>query len=124
MSEAVPEDPRLRALGRLLARGGAADWELDLRGLDRLHALASIDRMVERGRFGEPKQVDILLDPASAESGETLFQPVGRHLLALRRRGLLTGLAPLAAPRAGFHVALPGRKEREPETAPSPPPSS
>jgi len=120
VSAPVTEDPRLRALGRLLVRGGAAEWELDLRGLDRLHALASIDRMVERGRFGEPKSVDILLDPATAESGETLFQPVGRHLLDLLRRGLLARLAPLSAPRAGFHVALPGRKEREPGTAPPP----
>ena len=68
-----------RHLRRLFARSGQADYELDLTGLDCTHALASIERMVERQRFREePRTVVVRLDPATATSGETL-PPAADH---------------------------------------------
>ena len=100
------EDRRLK---RLLDREGAADYELDLTDLDLAHAVASVDRMVERQRFRDVgRSVVVRIDPATPESGETLFGQLGRHLLDLRRRGLIATMAPLD-PRhgAGFNLTLP-----------------
>ncbi|HEY9536165.1 MAG TPA: hypothetical protein VIS03_01125 [Kiloniellaceae bacterium] len=102
-----------RRLKRLLDRHGEADYELDLTGLDLAHSIASIDRMVERQRFRDVgRSVVVRIDPATPESGETLFGRLGRHLLDLKRRGLIATLAPLDPARgAGFNLALPAGKE-------------
>ncbi len=109
MTDDLP-DPETRRLTRLLARDGAADYELDLTGLDLPHALASIDQMVERQRFREDSRtVAVRLDPATETSGETLFQPVGRHLLALMKRDLIDRCSPRPnSDGGGFVVELPG----------------
>ena len=116
-----------RRLKRLLDRHGEADYELDLTGLDLAHALASIDRMVERQRFRDVgRSVVVRIDPATAESGETLFGRLGRHLLDLKRRGLVATLQPLDPRRgAGFNLTLPaGREAPEPVAKASPPKDS
>jgi hypothetical protein len=102
-----------RRLKRLLDRQGAADYELDLTGLDLAHAVASVDRMVERQRFRDVgRSVLVRIDPATPDSGETLFGRLGRHLLDLKRRGLIASMAPLDPARgAGFTLALPAGKE-------------
>ena len=106
-------DPEERALKRLIGRGGPADYELDLAGGDAVHAGLAIERMLERQRFrGEARSVVVRLDPASPTSGETLFQPVGRQLVAAMKRGLVTRCAPLSPKDgAGFLVELPGQAE-------------
>src|SRR3546814_13506494 len=106
-----------RRLKRLLDRHGEADYELDLTGLDLAHSIASIDRMVERQRFRDVgRSVVVRIDPATPESGETLFGRLGRHLLDLKRRGLIAPLAPLdPSPGAGVNLPLPaGRQPPEP----------
>ncbi len=102
-----------RRLERLLDRQGEADYELDLTGLDLAHAVASVDRMVERQRFRDVgRSVLVRIDPATPESGETLFGRLGRHLLDLKRRGLVATLQPLDPARgAGFNLTLPAGKE-------------
>ncbi|WP_227010125.1 hypothetical protein [Pelagibius marinus] len=102
-----------RRLERLLDRQGEADYELDLTGLDLAHAVASVDRMVERQRFRDVgRSVLLRIDPATPDSGETLFGRLGRHLLDLKRRGLVATLAPLdPAKGAGFNLTLPAGKE-------------
>lgn len=102
-----------RRLKRLLDRHGEADYELDLTGLDLAHAVGSVDRMVERQRFRDVgRSVLIRIDPATPDSGETLFGTLGRHLLDLKRRGLIATLAPLDPARgAGFNLTLPAGKE-------------
>ena len=106
-------DPEERALKRLIGRGGPADYELDLTGVDATHARLAIERMLERQRFrGETRSVVIRLDPASATSGETLFQPVGRQLVAAMKQGLVSRCWPLSPDDgAGFMIELPGRSE-------------
>jgi hypothetical protein len=54
----------------------------------------------------------VRIDPATPDSGETLFGRLGRHLLDLKRRRLVATLAPLD-PRhgAGFNLTLPAGKE-------------
>jgi hypothetical protein len=104
-----------RDLRRLARRGDRADYELDLTGVDREHARLAIERMLERQRFrDEPRSVVIRLDPAGPDSGETLFQPVGRQLLAAMKRGLVARCAPIPPEAgAGFTVDLPGRAAAE-----------
>ena len=108
-------DPEERALKRLIGRHGEAEYELDLTGVSAEHARLAIARMLERQRFREaPRSVRIRLDPASATSGQTLFQPVGRQLLAAMKHSLVVRCAPLAPEKgAGFWVELPGRDEGE-----------
>ncbi len=103
-----------RDLRRLARRGGLADYELDLTGVDPVHARLAIERMLERQRFrDEARSVVIRLDPAGPDSGETLFQPVGRQLLAAMKQGLVSRCSPIPPEAgAGFYVDLPGR-ERE-----------
>jgi hypothetical protein len=111
-----------RRLERLLDRRGEADYELDLTGLDFAHAVASVDRMVERQRFRDVgRSVVVRIDPATPDSGETLFGRLGRHLLDLKRRGLVATLAPLDPSRgAGFNLTLPaGREAPEPKEDPA-----
>lgn len=107
-----------RRLKRLLDRHGEADYELDLTGLDLAHALASVDRMVERQRFRDVgRSVMVRIDPATPESGETLFGRLGRHLLDLKRRGLVATLQPLDPRRgAGFNLTLPAGREASGES--------
>ncbi len=111
----------LRKLTRFLDVDGDAEYELDLRGLDLAHSLASIDRMVERQRFrDEARTVRIGLEPATAESGATLFGPVGRYLVELMKKGLVAKTRPLAnIDGAGFLVELPaGKAPSDSETTP------
>jgi hypothetical protein len=106
------EDRRLK---RLLDRHGEADYELDLTGLDFAHTVASVDRMVERQRFRDVgRSVVVRIDPATPDSGETHFGRLGRHLLDLKRRGLIATLQPLdPAHGAGFNLTLPAGREAE-----------
>ena len=114
------ESPEDRKLRRLISQDRTADYELDLTGLDELHAMASIERMIERQRFrGEAREVVIKLDPAGPDSGETLFQPVGRALLDYMKRGLVAVCRPLSPDvGAGFYVELPGRGEAAEDGSP------
>ena len=119
MSDDSLSDSQGRRLKRLLGRRGESDYELDLTGLDLAHAVASVDRMVERQRFrDEERAVAIRIDPATPESGETLFGHLGRHLLDLMRRGLIARVTPLSPEHgAGFDVILPPGREKAPEAA-------
>lgn len=110
----VPEESFFRALRKLTGHDGAAEYELDLTGLDLAHAGASIQRMLERSRFRPPRTVAVRLDPPPAGGGETLFGPVGRMLVDAMRGGRLTRCRPLSEPGTGFWVALAGNaKGRE-----------
>ena len=113
MSDDSLSDSQGRRLKRLLGRQGDSDYELDLTGLDFAHAVGSVDRMVERQRFrDEDRTVAVRIDPATPDSGETLFGRLGRHLLDLMRRGLIARVTPLSPERgAGFDVILPAGKE-------------
>jgi hypothetical protein len=110
-----------RRLTRLLDRHGEADYELDLTALDLAHAVASLDRMVERQRFRDVgRSVVVRIDPATPDSGETLFGRLGRHLLDLKRRGLVASMAPLDPARgAGFNLTLPAGREDSQLSGPS-----
>ena len=82
-------------LRRITGFHDSAEYELDLQGLDLVHAEASIERMLERSRFRPPRTVVIRIDPASATSGETLFQPVGRQLVEAMKAGAVARCRPL-----------------------------
>jgi hypothetical protein len=111
MSDDLPST-ELRKLRRLLGGSQDSEYELDLTGLDLAHSLASIDRMVERQRFrSEGRSVLVHLDPATATSGETLFQPIGQHLLALLRQKLIVKCRPRVGDKgSGFFLELPAKR--------------
>jgi len=96
---------------RLTGFRNAAEFELDLCGLDLAHARASVERMLERSRFRQPRSVVVRLDPASPVSGETLFQPIGRLLLEAMRTGVVARCSPLPEGGAGFWVRLKGNPD-------------
>lgn len=92
-----------------VAEAGAV---LDLRGIGREAAEASLRGLLERSRFGAPATVAVRLDPPPEGGGETLFQPVGRLLLDARRRGWIERLHTLPGRDGlGFYVGLTGRRE-------------
>ena len=95
-------------LRRITGLKDQAEYELDLCGLDRLHAEASVERMLERSRFRPSRSVIVRMDKASATSGETLFQPIGRQLVAAMKADIVSRCRPLPEGSAGFWVELIG----------------
>ena len=93
---------------RITAMKDGAEYELDLCGLDLPHTIASVERLIERSRFRKPRSVAIRIDPASATSGETYFQPIGRLLVEAMKAKTVERCRPLADPGAGFWVSLAG----------------
>lgn len=105
-------------LKRLVGYDDTAEYELDLCGLDLAHATESVKRMVERSRFLASRSVIVRLDPAGPDTGETLFQPIGRLLLDLRRKGLLSKLSPLPHfAGSGYYLVTRGKTETDREGA-------
>ncbi|MEQ8504715.1 MAG: hypothetical protein RIB80_05265 [Rhodospirillales bacterium] len=97
-------------LKRLVGYDDKAEYELDLRGLDLTHARESVVRMLERSRFRAPRSIIVRLDPAGPDTGETLFQPIGRLLLDHRKKQVLNKLSPLP-PHAGsgYYIVTRGK---------------
>lgn len=87
---------------------------LDLRGVSREKAAASLQDMLERSRFAQGKAVAVRLDSPPEGGGETLFQPIGKALLEAKKRGWIDRLQTLPAQDGlGFYVVLAGKPERE-----------
>lgn len=95
-------------LRRITGIHDSAEYELDLQGLDRPHAEASIEQMLERSRFRPPRDVIIRIDKATPTSGETLFQPIGRQLVDAMKARTVARCRPLPEGSAGFWVELIG----------------
>lgn len=103
------EDTPVEALRGTLGLSNA-EAVLDLRQASRDQAETSLRELLERSRFGPRRTVAIRLAPPPEGGGETLFQPVGRLLLAARKRGWIERLQTLPAyDGIGFFVALAGK---------------
>ncbi|KLN60057.1 hypothetical protein WH96_14795 [Kiloniella spongiae] len=100
-------------LDNLIDGSGYADFELDLTGLDLRHALESIRQMIERQRRRrEVRSVLIRLDPPVPGEGETLFRPVGKHLVELLKKEMISRVKPYADKEcSGFVIHIPAGKE-------------
>ncbi len=102
----VPPRIDQAVLDRLLGQEHAGEHELDLRGMTAGAARLAIETMLER-LAGQDTTVVVRITPASPTSGETLFQPVARQLLAARRAELIGRFSPLSQPPGGgFHVTM------------------
>ena len=86
----------------------SAEYELDLCGLDLAHSIASVEQMIERSQFRTPRTVFIRIDPPTATSGETLFQPVGRILVQAMKAGKVQQCRPHMEAGSGYWVSLRG----------------
>lgn len=86
----------------------SAEYELDLCGLDHIHAKASVERMLERSQFRPARSVIVRIDGASATSGDTLFQPIGRQLVKAMKSNIVSRCRPLPEGSAGFRIELTG----------------
>ncbi len=102
-------------LDNLIDGSGYADFELDLTGLDLRHALESIRQMIERQRRRRKiRSVLIRLDPPVPGQGETLFLPVGKHLVELLKKEMISRVKPYADKEcSGFVIHLPAGKEED-----------
>ena len=100
-------------INSLIDRSGHADYELDLTGLDLRHSLESIRQMIDRQRRRrEVRSVLIRLDPPVPGEGETLFRPVGKHLVELLKKEMISRVKPYADHEcSGFVIHLPASKE-------------
>ncbi len=96
----------IRELMQIAGPEREADLEIDLAGLSPEAARARIDETLRRAA-PDACRVIFRFPPATEGSGETLFQPVGRHLLSLRRAGRIRRLEQLQDLGAGFYVELP-----------------
>ena len=104
---------------RLTGMRDVAEFELDLRGLDLTHSIASIEKMLERSRFNSPRTVIIRIDKASEGSGETHFQPIGRLLVKSIKSGIISKCRPIAEIGGGFWIALTGKINDSKKKGPS-----
>ena len=98
---------------RLTGMKDSAEYELDLCGLDLAHSIASVERMIERSRFQKPRTVIIKIDRATATSGETFFQPIGRLLIQAMKGGAVRQCRPHMETGSGFWVSLKGSLNSE-----------
>ncbi|WJW76024.1 hypothetical protein QVG61_02730 [Thiohalobacter sp. IOR34] len=80
-----------------------ADSTLDLGKLPAAEALATLEAALEERRAAGGSMI-VRFQPAAPGSGETLFQPVGRWLLAQKRAGRLRRVSNLLELGAGFYI--------------------
>lgn len=79
--------------------------ELDLRGLARGAALRLLDDAIAPVKPGQTARLRIRIDPPVSGGGETLFLPLGHHLLSARRNGRIRHFLPIQPDGgAGFLV--------------------
>lgn len=88
------DDEEELVLARVVADDpGHQDVLLDLRGRGLIEALDAIERAIADGIGGQ--SVRVLIDPPAGDGRVTLFGPIGRHLLALRKARTLSRLITL-----------------------------
>lgn len=92
-------------LQNLALQAGKADADLDLRGLSMTDAMARVEALLSADSASAPRSYRILFDGPRGDGTETLFQPLGRRLLAARREGVLQSCLPLPDGNA-YYVLL------------------
>lgn len=102
----------LGELKPLFRASSDAEYELDLRGLDQPHSVASVERLLERSRFRVPRSVRILIDAPDGAGGTSHFQPLGRLLLDARKEGILEQMSTLPPEDTiGFRIVTTGKAD-------------
>lgn len=93
----------------LLERTDIADAELNLSGFSAAAAIDVINHVLLSSVEEPSRRLYIAFEPATEQSGETLFQPVGRRLLSAMRQGIIESCSPVLRDNsAGFIIALSG----------------
>ncbi|HSH30294.1 MAG TPA: hypothetical protein VK971_10335 [Thiohalobacter sp.] len=81
----------------------SADAVLDLSDMEAEEAIRTLDEV-----FAEPSEyfrsLIVRFTPAGPQTGETLFQPVGRYLLEKKKAGEISRLENLLELGAGFYI--------------------
>lgn len=86
---------------------GTAESELDLRGRRENDALVLLGEALEESSRQGHEALLVRFDPATATSGPTLFQPVGKLLVDAKKRGIVSHCHPLIEEDSGgFYVVF------------------
>jgi hypothetical protein len=94
-------------ISALVKEGDIPTDTLDLRGCTLAVASRRLEQRLAAKASQAASKLRILIDPATATSGETLFLPLGRQLLAARQSGRVRRFALLPhTAGAGFYVEL------------------
>ena len=80
---------------RMLGDASQAEEVADLRGLSRREALRRLDAVIGKPATGSPRSIVVRIDSPAEAGGETLFRPVGQHLLKAKRRKLIDRVLPV-----------------------------
>jgi len=82
---------------------GDADEEIELANMPHDQALALVEKLLEKGALG--RSYCLRFAPSKGDGKETLFQPLGRLLLAARKNGVLSRCLPISD-GAGYFIAI------------------
>ncbi len=93
-------------LERLALQPGDVEEEFDLGSLGAEAALHRLDAFLEQAAHAEARRYAIRFAPARGDGRQTLFQPIGRHLLQARKQGHIARCLPLSD-GSGYYVELP-----------------
>lgn len=86
---------------------GTPDIELDLRGHRENDALKLLGEALDESSRQGHEALLVRFDPATATSGPTLFQPVGKFLVDAKKKGIVSHCHPLVEEDSGgFYVVF------------------
>jgi hypothetical protein len=78
-----------------------AEVKLDLHGMEKDKALQKLDATVLYCKKSSAASLYVYFDPATADSGETLFQPVARYFKFEKFNNYVTQAVPVMTERSG-----------------------
>jgi len=84
------------------------DGTLELGSLNETEAIERLQRLLRSAQVTQGRRFAVRFDPPAGDGVETLFLPIGRFLLHLRRHGRISRCLPLADGH-GYYFELPAR---------------
>lgn len=82
-----------------------AEVKLDLCGERKVEAMMRLEKTMADCAKSSAASLFVFFDPATPVSGETLFQPVGKHLRDAKNQGIVERCYPvMQEERTGFYV--------------------
>lgn len=102
-------------LDALAAQPGDIEDSLDLGDIDVGEATRRLTEFIDQSEDRQARRFAIRFAPARGDGKLTLFQPVGRLLLEMRKAGRITRCLPLPD-GTGFYIEFPEADSPKPNT--------